>query len=154
MLKRLHPGHNLNLAPSCCFHSTWKWGTEAFYRGVWEAFRVPLLKSEQGVRVNERERERDSAACELGSFVLTEWLYASIQFKGLAKAQLLSSAVWIKGCDMGLGLENWSKCASRLSWITLKRSLNPLSPQSIIFFWLVDNKTSKIKPWHRQTRAL
>lgn len=49
----------------------------------------------------------ESTVCELQSFVLTEPLYTGVQFKGLARDQLLSFAVWLKrerGGDTDAGL--------------------------------------------------
>lgn len=68
---------------------------------MWGASKDLVLKWEQGAEGGVGA-ELESAACELGSFVLTEWLYAGVQFKGLAKAQLLSFAVWMKGEEKGV----------------------------------------------------
>ena len=69
----------------------------------------PGLKIRAGMGGVVRQR----AACELGSFVLTEWLYAGIQFKGLAKTQLLSFAVWIKWGCVCVCLCVWHEASSR-----------------------------------------
>lgn len=97
----LYRGLNLNLTQTAVSPAHEKKETEA-NPGVWGASKDPVLKWEQGAEGGVGA-EFESAACELGSFVLTEWLYAGVQFKCLAKAQLLSFAVWIKGEKKGWG---------------------------------------------------
>lgn len=107
----LYPGLNLNLAQTAVSPAHEK-GVET-YCGVWGASKGPVLKWEHGVEGGVGA-QLESAACELGRFVLTEWLYAGIQFKGLAKAQLLSFAVWIKR-EWGWGGEGYDTGAQ--SWL-------------------------------------